>query len=183
MRFLPVLTPAAGLALVLFGCQSPEPGKPAADAPIVAAKGAPPTAKSPFAPDPQMEARIDQLLAQMTLEQKVGQMIQADIGNVTEADIKEFRIGSVLNGGGQTPDNKAESTPQEWVRFAEKLYQASMTTEPRKIPIPLMWGVDAVHGHGNVLGATLYPHNIALGATRNRTDGKFHSLIFDVHHY
>ena len=175
MRFIPApvfagLT-AAGLTL-LAGCQSPDPGKPAAAAteavaPAATEAGGWPTAKSPFPPDPQLEARIDQLLAQMTLEQKVGQMIQADIGNVTEADIREFRIGSVLNGGGQPPNNKAESTPQEWVQFADKLYQASMTPEPGKIPIPLIWGVDAVHGHGNVRGATLYPHNIALGATRN----------------
>src|SRR5690606_21390204 len=55
----------------------------------------------------------------------------------------------------------------EWAQHADKLFRASIATAPGKVPIPLMWGTDAVHGHGNVRGATLFPHNIALGATRN----------------
>jgi len=168
MRQFSALCLTAVLCGALSACQSPEALKTAdLDSDPLKAAQPWPTAKSPLPPDPQMEARIDQILAQMSLEQKVGQMIQADIASVTEADIKAFRIGSVLNGGGQTPNDKAESTPQEWVQLAEKLFQASVTPESGKVPIPLMWGVDAVHGHGNLMGATLYPHNIALGATRN----------------
>lgn len=120
-----------------------------------------------LAKDPVLEAKIATLVAQLSLEQKVGQMIQAEISGVSVDEIKQYRIGSVLNGGGQTPNNNTQATAQDWVDFAEKLFQASMTPAPGIIPIPIFWGVDAVHGHGNVRGATLYPHNIALGATRN----------------
>lgn len=157
------------LALILSACQSPEVLAPQPS--TEEAQASPPlvwpTARSPIAADPKMETRIQQIVASMSLQQKVAQMIQADIGSVTEADIREFRIGSVLNGGGQTPDNKANATPREWAEFADRLFKASIAPDPKKVPIPLMWGVDAVHGHGNVMGATLYPHNIALGATRN----------------
>lgn len=167
MPRIPALCLFACLWGILGGCQSQdvreEEGK--AGAPEAAQPW--PRARAPLPPDPQLEARIDQLLAQMSLEQKVAQMIQADIGSITEADIREFRIGSVLNGGGQTPNNKVDASPREWAVFADKLFQASLIPEPGKVPIPLMWGVDAVHGHGNVVGATLFPHNIALGATRN----------------
>lgn len=169
MRLNPAFFFALGLSAALSACQSPEvitqsqqEAVEAAAAPVVW-----PTANSPVAPDPKMETRIQQMVASMSLQQKVAQMIQADIGSVTEADIREFRIGSVLNGGGQTPNNNAAATPREWVQFADRLFQASIAQEPNKTPIPLMWGVDAVHGHGNVMGATLFPHNIALGATRN----------------
>lgn len=160
MRIVPLLARAlpATIAVMsgLSGCQSAPVQLPSW------AQAAPAVRK-----DPAMEARIQDLLSQMSLEQKVAQMIQADIGNVTVEEIAEYRIGSVLNGGGQTPDNNAAASAQEWAAFADKLYRASMKEESGKVAIPLMWGVDAVHGHGNVRGATLYPHNIALGATRN----------------
>lgn len=153
------LPAAVATAIALSGCQSaPQP----AEALPRWAKATPAVVK-----DPQMERKIQTLLAKMSLEQKVGQMIQADIGNVTAAEIREYRLGSVLNGGGQTPDNDASATAQDWAEFADKLYRASMADAPDKTAIPLIWGTDAVHGHGNVRGATLYPHNIALGATRN----------------
>lgn len=117
--------------------------------------------------DKAMEADIDILLQAMSLEQKIGQMIQADIGNVTPDEIRQYRIGSVLNGGGQTPNNTPNATAQEWVDLADRLYLASIEPADGVVPIPLFWGVDAVHGHGNVRGATLFPHNIGLGATRN----------------
>lgn len=168
MRLNPAFFLAFGLSATLIACQSSpaitnaEPEDTAEPAALVW-----PTARSPVTTDPKMEARIQQLIASMSLQQKVAQMIQADIDSVSEADIREFRIGAVLNGGGQTPHNKATAKPQEWVQLADRLFQASIAPAPNKIPIPLMWGVDAVHGHGNLMGATLYPHNIALGATRN----------------
>lgn len=117
--------------------------------------------------DPAIEKRIATLLDRLTLQQKVAQMIQADIGSVTPEEMTQYRLGSVLNGGGQTPNDDANATPQMWASFADELYRASIEPVEGQVPIPVMWGVDAVHGHGNVRGATLYPHNIALGATRN----------------
>ncbi|HEY6529883.1 MAG TPA: glycoside hydrolase family 3 N-terminal domain-containing protein [Cellvibrionaceae bacterium] len=122
---------------------------------------------NPVPMDAAMEAKITELLNKLTLEQKVGQMIQPHIGAVTPEEVKAYNIGSILNGGGQNPNDNPNSTPQDWVQMAEKFYQASMSAENGRIPIPVIWGIDAVHGHSNMVGATLFPHNIALGATRN----------------
>lgn len=123
--------------------------------------------KNPLPVDRAMEEKINALLAKLTLEQKVGQMIQPHIGAVTPEEVKSYNIGSVLNGGGQNPNNNPDSKPADWVKLAEQFYQASMSTENGRTPIPVIWGIDAVHGHSNMVGATLFPHNIALGATRN----------------
>lgn len=117
--------------------------------------------------DQQQETQINAILERLSLEQKVAQMIQADIGSVTPEEIEQYRIGSVLNGGGQTPFNNRQATAQQWVDLADALYRASMNPGEGITPIPIIWGTDAVHGHGNVRGATLFPHNIGLGATRN----------------
>jgi beta-glucosidase len=117
--------------------------------------------------DAAMEAKITELLNKLSLEHKVGQMIQPHIGAVTPEEIKTYNIGSILNGGGQNPNDNPNSTQQDWVQMAERFYQASMSTEHGRTPIPVVWGIDAVHGHSNMVGATLFPHNIALGATRN----------------
>ncbi len=117
--------------------------------------------------DPTIEARVKQLLSQLSLEQKVAQMIQVDLAHVTPEEITQYRIGSVLNGGGQPPNKNPDASAGEWAAYAEMLYQAAMKPETGKVAIPLLWGTDAVHGHGNLKGATLYPHNIALGATGN----------------
>lgn len=125
-----------------------------------------PAVQSPVQRDPAQEARIEQILAGMTLAQKVGQMTQPEIKFVTPEQVRRFYIGSVLNGGGAWPGNNKYAALQDWVQLAEAYHQASMSTD-MKIPVPVIWGTDAVHGHNNVLGATLFPHNIALGATRN----------------
>ncbi len=103
----------------------------------------------------------------MTLEQKVAQMVQADIRSVTPQDVRTFRLGSVLNGGGAWPGNDKRATIADWVALADAFYDASMDTSAGAPAIPIIWGVDAVHGHNNVIGATLFPHNIALGAARD----------------
>ncbi len=126
-----------------------------------------PRVQNPIAPDPALEAKITRILGKLPLEQKIGQMIQPHIAAVTPEEVKRFNIGSVLNGGGQTPDAKTNPTTADWVNMAEGFYQASMSTENGRTAIPIIWGIDAVHGHGNAIGATLYPHNIALGAARN----------------
>jgi beta-glucosidase len=116
--------------------------------------------------DPRLEARIDALLARMTPEQKVGQLIQADIGSVTPDDLRHFPLGSILNGGNSAPGGDKLAAPSEWLRLADRFYDASLS-QPASVGIPVMWGTDAVHGHSNIPSATIFPHNIGLGATRD----------------
>jgi beta-glucosidase len=123
-----------------------------------------PSAKSTVPRDPRIETRIAELLGQMTLEQKVAQMTQPDIRWVTPEDVKKYRLGSILNGGGAFPGNNRNAAVSDWVALADRFYDASMEGKPA---IPIMWGTDAVHGHNNVIGATLFPHNIGLGATHD----------------
>ncbi len=119
------------------------------------------------AQDPQIEAKVAALLARMTLEQKVGQMVQADIRSVTPEDVRKYRLGSVLNGGGAFPGENKHASVADWVALADRFYDASMDTASGAPAIPIMWGTDAVHGHNNVIGATLFPHNIGLGAAHD----------------
>ncbi|RUO77691.1 glycoside hydrolase family 3 protein [Idiomarina seosinensis] len=121
----------------------------------------------PVKQQPDMEQRIDTLLDKMTLEQKVAQMIQPEIRDITVEDMRKYGFGSYLNGGGAFPNNDKYATPQDWIALAESLYQASIDDSVDGIDIPTMWGTDAVHGHNNVLGATIFPHNIGLGAAKN----------------
>jgi beta-glucosidase len=114
-----------------------------------------------------IEAKIAALLARMTLEQKVGQMVQPDIRSVTPDDVRKYRLGSVLNGGGAWPGENKHASVGDWVALADSFYDASMDTAGGAPAIPIMWGTDAVHGHNNVIGATLFPHNIGLGAARD----------------
>lgn len=116
--------------------------------------------------DRVVEARAEALLARLSLAEKVGQMTQVEIQEVTPDEIRQHHIGSVLNGGGSQPNRNKAASVADWLALADRLWEASM--DPRNAhPIPLMWGTDAVHGHGNVKGATLFPHNIGLGATRD----------------
>ena len=115
--------------------------------------------------DADVEARVGKLLAAMSIEGKVGQVIQADIGSVTPAEVRQYQLGSVLNGGNSGPGGRDLAPTPEWLALADAFYDASMSAgTPR---IPLLWGTDAVHGHSNIIGATIFPHNIALGAARN----------------
>ncbi|MDB6088183.1 MAG: beta-glucosidase [Gammaproteobacteria bacterium] len=126
-----------------------------------------PAAVSAVPKDSQIEARIAELLRQLTLEQKVAQMVQADIRNITPEDVKVYRLGSILNGGGAFPGNNKHADISDWVALADRFYDASMDTSGGAPAIPVIWGTDAVHGHNNVIGATLFPHNIGLGAAHD----------------
>jgi beta-glucosidase len=117
--------------------------------------------------DRRIEAKVAALLARMTLEQKIGQMVQADIRSVTPDDVRKFRLGSVLNGGGAFPGGNKHASVADWVAMADRFHDASMDTANGQLAIPIMWGTDAVHGHNNVIGATLFPHNIGLGAAHD----------------
>jgi len=91
-----------------------------------------PHVTSPVPANPQIEAKIAALLKQMTLEQKVGQMVQAEIRDATPDDVRKYRLGSVLNGGGAFPGNNKHATVADWVALADKFYDASMDTSDRK---------------------------------------------------
>jgi len=126
-----------------------------------------PSRAATLAPDPAIERRIDDLIAAMSLEQKVGQIIQADIGSVTPNDVYRYHLGSVLNGGNSDPGGRYNAPAKDWLAAADAFYAASMKPNGKLPRIPVIWGSDAVHGHNNVVGATLFPHNIGLGAARN----------------
>ncbi len=126
-----------------------------------------PRIASALAVDEALEAKIDALLTKMTLEQKVAQMIQPEIRDISVDDMRKYGFGSYLNGGGAFPNNNKHSTPADWIALAEQMYQASIDDSLDGSTIPTMWGTDAVHGHNNVIGATLFPHNIGLGAMNN----------------
>ncbi|MEW6384303.1 MAG: exo 1,3/1,4-beta-D-glucan glucohydrolase, partial [Pseudomonadota bacterium] len=121
----------------------------------------------PLAADPALEKRITDLMAGMTVEDKVGQLVQGDIASVTPDDVRRYRLGSILAGGNSDPGGRYDASPAEWLALADAFYDASMDTSKGGKAIPLLFGIDAVHGQSNIIGATLFPHNIGLGATRN----------------
>ena len=113
-----------------------------------------------------VDAAVAIILAEMTLPEKVGQMVQAEINQVSAAQVRGYNLGSVLNGGGSWPNGK-NSSLAEWVNLADSDYEASTDISDGGVGVPLIWGTDAVHGHNNVIGATIFPHNIGLGAANN----------------
>lgn len=125
-----------------------------------------PRLTSAIAPDPALEARIARIVSGMTLAQKIGQMTQAEIKSITPEEVRQYYIGSVLNGGGSWPDKNKHASARDWLALADAYYAASMGTDA-KVPIPMIWGTDAVHGHSNIYGATMFPHNIGLGAAHD----------------
>ena len=122
---------------------------------------------APLPLDPVIEAKIDEILPKLTLEQKVGQVIQADSGSVTPDEVREYRLGSVLSGGNSAPGPLPYAEAKAWLEMADKYYNASIDSEGVEIAIPIIWGIDAVHGHANLKGAIIFPHNVGLGAMNN----------------
>jgi len=121
---------------------------------------APPTARKAFS---AYDAEAKALLATMTLEEKVGQMTQAEQEKLTDVkDIQTYFLGSLLSGGSSDP--KAGNSLQAWTEMYDGYQKLALQT---RLKIPILYGVDAVHGHNNVLGAVVFPHNIGLGATRD----------------
>lgn len=124
-----------------------------------------PKAAYPLAGSREENARIETLLGRLSLEQKVGQILQADIASTTPEDVATYHLGSVLNGGNSAPGNNQRAAPEEWLALADAFWEASMREDGPGIPV--LWGTDAVHGHNNIAGATIFPQNINLGATRD----------------
>ncbi len=122
---------------------------------------------NPPALDPEVEARVTEIMARMTLEQKVGQVIQADTNSVTPEEVKAYRLGSVLSGGNSAPGDEPYADTSAWLQAADAYFEASTDPEGVEIAIPAIWGIDAVHGHANLTGATVFPHNIGLGAAND----------------
>ena len=109
-------------------------------------------------------AFVEEVLSEMTLEEKVGQTIMADLDFIKPSDLKRYPIGGILNGGNTSPNGNQRASTNEWKRLAQDFYDESTNSGA---DIPILWGTDAVHGHSNVFGATIFPHNIGLGASAN----------------
>ncbi|RDS78579.1 1,4-beta-D-glucan glucohydrolase [Alteriqipengyuania lutimaris] len=112
-------------------------------------------------------AMIADLLARMTLEEKIGQLVQADLCCVTPEDVKTYNLGSILVGGNSGPNGNDLAPAPDWLAAADDFYEESVDKTDGGVGIPIVWGTDAVHGHSNIVGATLFPHNIGLGAARD----------------
>nr|WP_267126317.1 exo 1,3/1,4-beta-D-glucan glucohydrolase [Xanthomonas sacchari] len=138
-----------------------------AAAPAAAEASPWPNVTWPLPEDPALEQRLTALIATMTVEEKVGQLVQGDIGSLTPEDVRTYRLGSILAGGNSDPGGRYDAAPAEWLALADAFYAASMDTSRGGKAIPVLFGIDAVHGQSNIVGATLFPHNIGLGATRN----------------
>jgi beta-glucosidase len=151
--------PAGVLALLLAGAAF---GAPAGQAPVHW-----PSVKSAVARDPKIEARIESILKRMSVEEKVGQIVQPDIAFVTPEDVRKYKFGSILAGGNSAPHDDNKAPAADWLKQADDFWKASQAADWKGEKIPLIYGIDAVHGHANIVGATIFPQNIGLGATRD----------------
>ncbi|KAG8488663.1 hypothetical protein CXB51_016725 [Gossypium anomalum] len=113
-------------------------------------------------PKQPVGVRIEDLMSRMTLAEKIGQMTQIERSVATPDVMKKYFIGSVLSGGGSVPAIKA--TPETWIKMVNAIQKGSLST---RLQIPMIYGIDAVHGHNNVYKATIFPHNVGLGVTRD----------------
>jgi beta-glucosidase len=112
-------------------------------------------------PDLSVDEKVNKLIELMTLEEKVGQMVQTDRSTVRPDDVKKYFLGSLFSGGGSSP---GRNNLKDWIKMCEDFQKAAMST---RLGIPIIYGIDAVHGHNTVHGAVVFPHNIGLGATGN----------------
>ncbi|SEL75769.1 exo-1,4-beta-glucosidase [Sphingomonas palmae] len=117
--------------------------------------------------DPKVEARVDAMLRRMSVEDKVGQLLQVDIASISPKDLETYKLGSILNGGNSAPNNDEFAPAPEWLKLFDAFYDASVKRSDGRPVVPVIWGTDAVHGDNNIVGATLFPHNIGLGAMRD----------------
>ena len=122
-----------------------------------------PKVKSTIAADQALEDQISVIMADMSLREKVGQLIMAEIKAISPKDARRNHIGGLLNGGGSWPTDEPGSRPVDWLAMANLYYQESAKSKSR---VPIIWGTDAVHGH-TLAGATIFPHNIGLGAAND----------------
>ncbi|MBB1315000.1 glycoside hydrolase family 3 protein [Aliivibrio sp. SR45-2] len=134
-----------------------------------------PKIKSAIPKRDYIEERVADIVSQMTLGEKVGQMIMPEYRQITPKEAKQYKIGSVLNGGGGWPNENKHASALEWALQSDKYWVAlDDAYAGRGFRIPFLWATDAVHGNNNVYGATLFPHNIGLGAANNP------DLLFEI---
>ncbi len=166
-----LLTTLLSLGLFLSACTTSSPDEINNDEPIIDdntdddkdANNDDDNDDDPIIDDNSDDTFINDLIASMTLEEKVGQMIQAEHNYITPEQITAYNIGSVLSAGGSYP-NQYDDSVDTWVQLVHDFQDAALVSSSE---IPLLFGIDAVHGHNNVYGATIFPHNINLGMTRN----------------
>lgn len=113
------------------------------------------------------KAAVEAILSRLSVAQKVGQVIQADSASVTPREVRKYRLGSILSGGNSAPGPNPYASAEEWLRAADAYFEASIDPRGVEVAVPVMWGIDAVHGHTNVVGGTVFPHNIGLGAAND----------------
>jgi beta-glucosidase len=154
--------PIAAAALAFAACAAPSLAQQGVANPEIW-----PEYEYPVPEIPADEARIAELLRRMTLEEKIGQLVQADLCCVTPEDVKRYNLGSVLNGGNSGPYGNDLAPAADWLKLADEFHAASVDTSDGGVGIPVVWGTDAVHGHANIIGATVFPHNLGLGAMRD----------------
>src|SRR3954447_19366618 len=150
---------AAALALTLTAWQAPGASATATRTSAPASAAALPYQN----PSLSVKKRVADLLGRMTLAEKIGQMTQAERAGI-DADVTKIttdNLGSILSGGGSTA---TPNTPEAWADMVDRYQRAALSTP---LHIPLIYGIDVVHGDGNMLGATVFPHNIGLGASRD----------------
>ncbi|HTG41341.1 MAG TPA: glycoside hydrolase family 3 protein, partial [Methylomirabilota bacterium] len=159
---------ALAAAIVVAACgSSPATGTPGASIAATSAVTSQAASGSPSSGRPWMDAgkpvgdRVAALLGQMTLDEKIGQMTQIEKNAIDAANAAAFNLGSILSGGGGFPD---PNTPQAWYDMVNAYQGAALGT---RLGVPILYGVDAVHGHNNVEGATIFPQNVGLGATND----------------
>jgi beta-glucosidase len=178
MQIPPVIPPLSLVFLLLGACssmsQSTSTPLPPASPPQTGGTGTPivhpeiwPKLQSGVADDAAVEARVADLLSRMTVEEKVGQTIQADLGSVTAEEVRTYRLGSILNGGSSGPHGNDRASAPEWLAAADEFYSAAVDAAAGHVAVPLLWGTDSMHGNTNIIGATIFPHNVGLGATHD----------------
>lgn len=118
--------------------------------------------------DPKIESFVDGLLKSMTLEEKVGQLVQADIDSVKPEDLLAYPLGSILAGGNAAPHGNVRASAGDWLALTDAFFRASLDHATAAHPaIPVIFGIDAVHGNARIPGATVFPHNVGLGAAHD----------------
>ena len=124
-----------------------------------------PQVRSPVAIPAPTAALVERLLSAMTLEEKVGQLLQADIDSVKPEDVRRYHLGSVLAGGNAAPDHDLRASALQWQALIRAYSDASLADSRADRPaVPILFGIDAVHGNARITGATVFPHNVGLGA-------------------
>ena len=159
-------------AVTAFGASAPW----AADGAAAGAANAPamihplewPASAPAIALDAKTERFVEQLLGKMSNEEKVGQLVQADIGSIKPDELRKYKLGSILAGGNSAPADNVRTSAGHWLELVDAFYRASVAdATPAHPAIPILFGIDAVHGHTRIRGATVFPHNVGLGAAND----------------